>query len=150
MEAAAHKVRAISHDPSRRGDGNSLLADWPPRGTESADVALAFARRRGGIQEFSLTNQPSRRFALAGLAIAGPEVPAGRYGRAALTTLGVWDQVRGHLAPAQNVRAALAFVALGEAPLGIVYETDAKIEPRVRIVGLFPDTSHPHSCIRGR
>jgi len=77
------------------------------------------------------------------LAVAGPDVPAGRYGQAALTKLGVWDQVKDHLAPAENVRAALAFVARGEAPLGIVYDTDAKVEPGVRIVGLFPENSHP-------
>ena len=83
--------------------------------------------------------------ALAGgrLAIAGPDVPAGRYGRAALVSLGIWDQVKDRLAPAENVRAALAFVARGESPLGIVYDTDAKVEPTVRIVGLFPDASHP-------
>lgn len=77
------------------------------------------------------------------LAIAGPEVPAGKYGRASLQALGVLESVRDKLAPAENVRAALAFVAQGEAPLGIVYDTDAKSEPKVRIVGLFPDTSHP-------
>ncbi|HWA62390.1 MAG TPA: molybdate ABC transporter substrate-binding protein [Caulobacteraceae bacterium] len=77
------------------------------------------------------------------LAIAGPEVPAGRYGRAALTSLGLMDQVASRLAPAENVRAALAFVARGETPLGIVYDTDARVEPKVRIVALFPDASHP-------
>jgi molybdate transport system substrate-binding protein len=77
------------------------------------------------------------------LAIAGPEVPAGKYGRASLQALGVWDSVKDRLAPAQNVRGALAFVAQGEAPLGIVYDTDANSEPKVRIVGLFPDGSHP-------
>jgi molybdate transport system substrate-binding protein len=77
------------------------------------------------------------------LAIAGPEVPAGKYGRASLQALGVLDSVSDHLAPAENVRGALAFVAQGEAPLGIVYDTDAKTEPKVRIVGLFPDASHP-------
>jgi molybdate transport system substrate-binding protein len=77
------------------------------------------------------------------LAIAGPDVPAGRYGQAALTRLGVWDELKTHLAPAENVRAALAFVARGETPLGIVYDTDALAEPAVRIVGLFPDSSHP-------
>ena len=77
------------------------------------------------------------------LAIAGPEVPAGKYGRASLQALGAWDGVKDHLAPAENVRGALAFVAQGEAPLGIVYDTDAKVEPKVRIVGLFPDSSHP-------
>ncbi len=76
------------------------------------------------------------------LAIAGPEVPAGKYGREALTRLDVFDSVKDRLAPAENVRAALAFVAQGASPLGIVYDTDAKIEPRVKIVGLFPDASH--------
>jgi molybdate transport system substrate-binding protein len=77
------------------------------------------------------------------LAVAGPDVPAGRYAKASLTALGVWDSVAGKLAPADNVRGALRFVATGEAPLGIVYDTDAKVEPGVRIVGLFPDASHP-------
>ena len=77
------------------------------------------------------------------LAIAGPEVPAGRYARASLTALGVMASVKDKLAPAENVRAALAFVAQGATPLGIVYDTDAKVEPKVRIVGLFPDASHP-------
>ncbi|MFA5503576.1 MAG: molybdate ABC transporter substrate-binding protein [Phenylobacterium sp.] len=77
------------------------------------------------------------------LAVAAPEVPAGRYARAALTSLGVWAQVEKRLAPAENVRVALHYVARGEAPLGIVYDTDARAEPRVRIVGLFPESSHP-------
>ncbi|CAN5439714.1 molybdate ABC transporter substrate-binding protein [soil metagenome] len=83
--------------------------------------------------------------ALAGgrLAVAAPDVPAGKYAKASLTKLGLWDSVSGKLAQAENVRAALQFVARGEAPLGIVYDTDAKVEPKVRIVGLFPDTSHP-------
>ena len=77
------------------------------------------------------------------LAIASPEVPAGRYAEAALTALGVWPALRDRLARAENVRAALGFVARGETPFGIVYDTDAKVEPRVRIVGLFPDSTHP-------
>ena len=77
------------------------------------------------------------------LAVAGPDVPAGKYAKASLIKLGAWDSVSGKLAQAENVRAALQFVARGEAPLGIVYDTDAKVEPRVRIVGLFPDASHP-------
>lgn len=77
------------------------------------------------------------------LAVAGPDVPAGKYAQASLTTLGVWDSVKDKLARAENVRAALAFVARGETPLGVVYDTDAKVEPDVRIVGLFPDDSHP-------
>lgn len=77
------------------------------------------------------------------LAVAGPDVPAGKYGKASLTALGVWDSVSGKLAQAENVRAALQYVARGESPLGIVYDTDAKVEPKVRIVGLFPNGSHP-------
>jgi molybdate transport system substrate-binding protein len=78
------------------------------------------------------------------LAMADPRaVPAGRYAEAALTSLGVWDSVAGRIAAAQNVRAALALVARGEAPLGIVYRTDAAVEPGVRIVGGFPAGSHP-------
>ena len=77
------------------------------------------------------------------LAIANPDaVPAGKYGRAALTQLGVWDSVADHLAQAEDVRVALAYVARGEAPLGIVYETDAQAEPSVKVVGVFPDASH--------
>jgi molybdate transport system substrate-binding protein len=77
------------------------------------------------------------------LAMAGPDVPAGRYGQASLTALGVWDQVKDRTARAENVRAALQFVARGEAQLGIVYDTDAKAEPGVKVVGIFPDASHP-------
>ena len=75
--------------------------------------------------------------------MAGPEVPAGKYARASLAALGVLPSVENRLASAENVRAALALVARGEAPLGIVYDTDAKAEPKVRIVGLLPDSSHP-------
>jgi molybdate transport system substrate-binding protein len=78
------------------------------------------------------------------LAVADPvNVPAGRYGKAALTSLGVWASVANRLAPADNVRAALAFVARGEAPLGIVYASDVVAEPAVAIVGTFPAGSHP-------
>ncbi|HXP03300.1 MAG TPA: molybdate ABC transporter substrate-binding protein [Stellaceae bacterium] len=70
-------------------------------------------------------------------------VPAGKYGKAALLKLGVWDQVSGQIAQAENVRAALALVARGEAPLGIVYQTDAAVEPGVKIVATFPADTHP-------
>ena len=83
------------------------------------------------------------------LSVAGASVPAGKYAQASLTTLGVWDGVKDHLAPAENVRAAMAFVAQGEAPLGIVYDTDAMVEPKVRIVGLFPDATHPRIVYPG-
>ncbi|WP_229664419.1 molybdate ABC transporter substrate-binding protein [Sphingomonas metalli] len=77
------------------------------------------------------------------LAIGEPAaVPAGRYAQQALSRLGVWNSVAGRLAPAPDVRAALAYVARGEAPLGIVYESDAAAERGVRIVGVFPAASH--------
>lgn len=70
-------------------------------------------------------------------------VPAGLYAKASLQALGAWKAAESKLAQAENVRATLAYVARGETPLGIVYSTDAKIEPKVKIVGVFPATSHP-------
>jgi molybdate transport system substrate-binding protein len=69
-------------------------------------------------------------------------VPVGKYARGALTSLGVWDDVADRLIRAENVRSALSFIARGEAPLGIVYETDALIDKGVRVVDVFPDNSH--------
>ncbi|MGH8289005.1 MAG: molybdate ABC transporter substrate-binding protein [Steroidobacteraceae bacterium] len=77
------------------------------------------------------------------LAVADPDsVPAGMYAREALRNLGVWNSVATRLVRAENVRAALAYVARGDAPLGIVYRTDALVEPHVRVVGVFPAASH--------
>ena len=70
-------------------------------------------------------------------------VPAGLYAKAALEKLGGWAAAEPKLAMAENVRATLSFVARGETSVGIVYETDAKVEPKVKIVGVFPDGSHP-------
>ena len=70
-------------------------------------------------------------------------VPAGKYAKAALERLGAWPTAQPKLAMAENVRAALALVSRGEAVLGIVYETDAKVDPGVKIVGSFPEGSHP-------
>jgi molybdate transport system substrate-binding protein len=69
-------------------------------------------------------------------------VPAGKYGKSALESLDVWTSVSSRIAQAQDVRAALALVSRGEAPLGIVYRTDAHADPGVRIVGTFPESSH--------
>jgi molybdate transport system substrate-binding protein len=78
------------------------------------------------------------------LATGDPDsVPVGKYAHAALTKLGVWEQVVNRLARADNTRVALEYVARGESPLGIVYETDALAEKRVRVVGVFPGDSHP-------
>jgi molybdate transport system substrate-binding protein len=69
-------------------------------------------------------------------------VPAGKYAKASLEKLGQWDKVQGSLAQGENVRAALALVERGEAPLGIVYQTDAMVA-KVKVIGTFPDDSHP-------
>ena len=77
------------------------------------------------------------------LSVADPDsVPAGKYGKTALTALGVWSSVADRLVSAENVRVALAYVARGEAPLGIVYSTDAAAESKVKIVAEFPDNTH--------
>jgi molybdate transport system substrate-binding protein len=83
--------------------------------------------------------------ALAGgrLAAGDPDsVPAGRYAREALTALGVWERIAPRLVRAENVRAALEYVARGEATLGVVYRTDALAEKRVRLVDVFPASTH--------
>jgi molybdate transport system substrate-binding protein len=78
------------------------------------------------------------------LAMADPDaVPAGKYGKMALTALGVWAGVENRLARAENVRAALALVERGEARFGIVYATDARASGKVRVLGTFPGNSHP-------
>jgi molybdate transport system substrate-binding protein len=69
-------------------------------------------------------------------------VPVGRYARSALTSLGVWDEIADKLVRAENVRTAMTYVARGEAPLGIVYATDAAVDPKVRVVATFPDNTH--------
>jgi molybdate transport system substrate-binding protein len=110
--------------------GNTLVLIAPAK----SDVALTIA------PGFPLAA------ALGGgrLAMADPaSVPAGKYGKAALEKLGVWSSVASRIAAAENVRAALLLVARGEAPLGIVYATDAAVEPGVRIVAAFPSDTHP-------
>jgi molybdate transport system substrate-binding protein len=77
------------------------------------------------------------------LAMANVEsVPAGKYGKAALEKLGAWASVSSKVAQAENVRAALLLVSRGEAPAGIVYQTDAAADPNVKIIGTFPENTH--------
>jgi molybdate transport system substrate-binding protein len=125
------ETRGLVERASRRNLlGNRLALVAPKSSTLQLDIVpgLALAKALGGGR----------------LATGDPDyVPAGRYARSALTSLGAWDDVTARLVRADNVRVALAFVARGEAPLGIVYETDARAEPGVRIVGLFPASSHP-------
>jgi molybdate transport system substrate-binding protein len=70
-------------------------------------------------------------------------VPAGKYGKAALEKLGVWESVSAKIAQAENVRAALLLVSRGEAPVGVVYQTDAAADANVKIIGTFPENTHP-------
>jgi molybdate transport system substrate-binding protein len=119
-------------DPKSRSNllGNSLVMIAPRDSDVAVTIAPGFplAARLGGGR----------------LAMADPgAVPAGKYGKAALEKLGIWDAVKDRVAAAENVRAALLLVARGEAPLGIVYRTDAAAEPGVKIVATFPADSHP-------
>ena len=77
-------------------------------------------------------------------------VPAGKYAKAALISLGVWDGVANRIVPAENVRSALNFVSLGETPLGIVYATDARADATVRVVDTFPASTHDADHLSGR
>ena len=115
---------------------NALVLIAPAAKEKGADAQIALAPNLGT----TLTG------ALAGgkLAMATIDaVPAGKYGKAALEKLGAWDAVKGQVAQGENVRAALLLVARGEAPLGIVYATDAAAEPSVHAVAIFPSDSHP-------
>ncbi len=115
-------------EPATRFDlvGNTLVAVVPStsmlRVTTAADLAAAAIKRLG---------------------LAGENVPAGRYARTALTTLGLWPRIGERVLSGDNVRTVLGWVASGEVDAGIVYATDALIEPRVRTAFVFPSGSHP-------
>jgi molybdate transport system substrate-binding protein len=110
--------------------GNRIVLIAPKDSTVSADIQPGFdlaALLKGG------------RLAMGNV----DAVPAGKYGKAALEKLGAWDGVKDKIAQAESVRAALVLVSRGEAPLGIVYQTDAASDPGVKIVGVFPENAHP-------
>lgn len=112
--------------------GNELVLVAPKEGGASQQVTIAAG--------FPL----ARLLGNGRLAMGDPaHVPAGLYGKAALESLGVWDQVKDKVAAGESVRAALAFVERGETPFGIVYATDASASAKVRQVGVFPESSHP-------
>lgn len=118
--------------PSTRGDivTNSLVLVAPADRKVSLKIAPRFALAPAlGANGRLSTGDPD-------------SVPVGKYARAALTKLGVWDSVANRIIAADNVRTALNFVALGEAPLGIVYATDVRGNARVRVVDTFPADSH--------
>ena len=111
--------------------GNRLVMIAPVDSTAKIDI-------RPGFSVASVLGDNGR------IATGDPDsVPVGKYARAALTRLGAWDAIAPRLVRAENVRAALAYVARGEARLGIVYSTDAQAEKRVKVVGIFPADSHP-------
>ncbi|HEX2134814.1 MAG TPA: molybdate ABC transporter substrate-binding protein [Microvirga sp.] len=121
--------RLVRPETRRSLLGNRLVVIAPVARPQALDLEpAAFVGRLG----------PGR-LALAAVAT----VPAGKYAKAALQGLGLWTEVAGRLAEAENARAALAFVSRGEAPLGIVYETDARADPNVAVVARIPEASHP-------
>ena len=121
----------IKKDTRRTLLGNKIVLVAPKDSTASITIApgMKLAALLGADGRLAMANVDS--------------VPAGKYGKAALEKLGVWSSVADHIVQADNVRAALAFVARNEAPVGIVYETDANAEPAVKVIAVFPDDSHP-------
>ena len=111
--------------------GNTLVLIAPKDSTVSLTIAKDFPllAALGADGKLAMANVDS--------------VPAGKYGKAALSSLAVWVAVSPRVGQAENVRAALTFVAKGETPLSIVYGTDAKSEPAVKVIGTFPEASHP-------
>ncbi len=120
-------------DPAQRRNllGNRLVLVAPAAGAAKVDPAApgSIARALGSDGRLAV-----------GLTAS---VPAGKYAKASLQQLGQWDGVKSRLAEAESVRAALMLVARGEVPLGIVYGSDARAEPKVRVVATFPADSHP-------
>ena len=121
----------IEPDTRKSPIGNALVLIAPqdsPLGPRAIDSRLDWAKLLSGGR----------------LAVGDPDhVPAGIYAKQALQTLGAWDGLEPQLARAEDVRAALVYVDEGEAPLGIVYLTDARDDAKVKIVGVFPEASHP-------
>lgn len=115
-------------DPTTRANllGNSLVAVVPASATMAVATAADLAKPE-----------------IKHLALAGENVPAGKYGRAALVSLGAWDAVQARVVSGDNVRTVLGWVATGEADAGVVYVTDAKVETKVKVAFTFPATSHP-------
>jgi molybdate transport system substrate-binding protein len=104
--------------------------------------AIVLIAPKASTAEVDLADPAS--FGSGKLAMADPDaVPAGKYGKAALEKMGLWRGLAGKVVRAENVRAALVLVESGEAPLGIVYATDAAASDKVRVVARFPQGSHP-------
>jgi molybdate transport system substrate-binding protein len=127
--AAQHQL--IQPDTRRTLLGNEIVLVVPKNSTAAIKV--------GPGMDLGKLLGPDGHLAMANVDF----VPAGKYGKAALEYLGVWDSVADKVVQSENVRLALAFVAHGEAPAGIIYATDAAAEPGVKVIGAFPADSHP-------
>jgi molybdate transport system substrate-binding protein len=124
------KKNLIAAGTRRNLVGNRLVLVAPAKRPQTLQIAPGFPIARA--------------LGTGRIALADPQsVPAGKYAKAAFEKLGVWVQLSGRVAAAENVRAALALVARGEAPLGVVYQTDANAEPGVMVAGVFPAGTHP-------
>ena len=126
--AAQHHL--IRPETRRTLLGNEIVLVVP--GDSTATIAV------GANMDLAGLLGPKGHLAMANV----DSVPAGRYGKAALQSLGVWDSIASKVVQSENVRLALAFVARGEAPAGIVYATDAAAEPAVKVIATFPADSH--------
>ena len=123
------KANAIKADTRENLLGNKLVLVAPADSTAAVEI-------KEGLDLAALLGDGR-------LAVGQVDsVPAGKYAKTALTKLGIWPSVEGKLAQADNVRAALLLVSRGEAPLGIVYATDAASDKKVKIIGTFPEGSH--------
>ena len=124
------QARALIDVPTRRDlAGNRLVLIAPADSRIDLKIAPGFALATAlGTGRLS-TGDPDM-------------VPVGRYARSALISLGVWDDIQDRLVRADDVRSAMMFVARGECPLGIVYATDARLDPKVRVVDTFPGSAH--------
>jgi molybdate transport system substrate-binding protein len=132
MDYLVQRKRVLPHT-RRSWLANELVLIAPAASNVAIDLT-ATAKARATLLE---------RLANSRLALADPAaVPAGRYAQAALTKLDLWTAVASRIAPTDNVRSALTFVARGEAALGVVYRTDALAEPKVRVVAAFPGNTH--------
>ncbi|HDM8200658.1 TPA: molybdate ABC transporter substrate-binding protein [Vibrio harveyi] len=124
------KSKAVKNDSVTNLVRNSLVLIAPKAST---------------IEPFDFSDANAWNQALEGnrLALGNPvSVPAGMYAKESLTNLGVWKKLERQIAPAKNVRLALALVERGEAPLGVVYKTDALLTDKVKVVGEFANDTH--------
>jgi molybdate transport system substrate-binding protein len=130
MDYAAER-KLIKPETRRNLLGNALVLVAP------GDSKAQPLEINAGTDLLSLLGKDGR------LAMGQPKsVPAGAYAEQALTSLGLWDKVKDRIAQTESVRATLLFVARGEAPLGIVYRSDAHAEPKVKVLGTFPESGH--------